>query len=112
MILFMLLNLQSHSQNVVLRNMERDIDSLKNDLRIHNDQIRIDLRLCHEQYKTGTDMIIVGTLMGIGGQLLVNKDPSNSVLYVFNIGGALLALTGVIVQIDSHRYIGYAGEIN
>lgn len=67
------------------------------------DHINLQLERSHRQYRSGTVLVIAGlALNGIAAMAGSNNDGRG---FIAGFGG-LLALTGTIIHIDSHKYIG------
>ncbi len=72
------------------------------------DDIQLNLSNCHKQYKTGITCSIVGLVLSTVGTILVFDTPEVGVPLI--IGGSGLSITGVVITINSHKYIGRAGS--
>lgn len=68
-----------------------------------------DLIAFNSQYKIGTNLIIYGTGFSLMSGLLTQTDTGirgeKTGLILIGTGG-LIALSGIIVQIDSHKFLG------
>ena len=68
-----------------------------------------DLMAFNSQYKTGTNLIIYGTGFSLITGLLTQTDTGirgeKTGLILIGTGG-LIALSGIIVQIDAHKFLG------
>lgn len=65
------------------------------------DHINLQLDKSHKQFKTGTFLVIVGLAFN-GAAALATDDGRGFIAGL----GSLLVLSGAIVHIDSHKYIG------
>jgi len=78
--------------------------------------IQLNLFKSHEQYRKGTGLLISGFSLSIIGTALLmtgiegNDKGSTTIGSAFSIIGGIVSMTGVIVQIDSHKYIGRASN--
>ena len=83
------------------------LDSIKMEVQ----QMQFNLSKCHKQYNTGTAFIITGSASSAFGAFVSNSiDPTvRNTGGGFIIAGGLMLLTGLIIQINSHNYIGKAG---
>ena len=80
-------------------------------LNAQNDSIiKLNLRKCHNEFKTGTSLVVGGVLIstcmyaGISNNLF--STPLKKGLFFASVG---MAMIGYIIQIDSHKFIYKAG---
>ncbi len=85
-------------------------DSLKQEvlqLKQSIDNIDYNMQAHHRQFKTGTAFVGIGLLLSITGTLLQggtkNTDYTGNIL---TTAGAVGTLTGSIIMIDAHRWLG------
>ena len=94
----------------------------ENDLRIQhqidsahaysiNHFVQLNLGICHDEFRTGTQINIIGGIIVTGGVILSFQNIDKSVPISMNVIGGILGLIGTIYWIDSHKYIGYASEV-
>jgi hypothetical protein len=77
-------------------------------LEFEQENIKLNLKKSHDQFKTGTIVSILGVLAtGAGAVLNGNESGSGNALFI--IGGAA-SMIGVGIQIDSHKFVGRAGK--
>ena len=96
---------------------QADYDSLKQKVlnmdmainAIHHNMVH-----SHKEFKAGTSLIIMGTILTIAGSLIlqdrdgtVTKANKNPTLIYLGTG---VVTIGTIIQIDSHKWIGRAGR--
>jgi len=80
----------------------------KDTLQMDIENIKLNLELCHNTYKSGTTLIVAGVFCNAIGIALISTDTELAVpMVVFSLG-SILSLMGTIKQIDSHKYIGRA----
>lgn len=67
----------------------------------------------HKQFRTGTALIISGTVLSVVGFLMTKDTPENAAkspgAFVYIGGGMTLA--GGIIQLDSHKWFGRGGRM-
>ncbi len=73
---------------------------------------RTQLELSHKEFRTGTGLVLIGSLALGAGALLSSSDkktdsPVNDILL---ISGGVILFAGWVNWIDSHKYIGRAGR--
>lgn len=106
--LMLAVTLQSHAQ---------DLDSLKQKILkmdIAINAMHYNMTKAHKQFRTGTYMMIAGTVATIIGTMVLSEqaiDGNNNrdqptLLYV----GAGLMTAGGVIQIDSHKWLGRGGR--
>lgn len=95
----------------------QNLDSLNQrilKLEMNQRNIQLNLNKAHKQFSTGTLMVLTGAILTTAGAILTARDNdatskaknNNALLYV----GAAMTTTGVVIQIDSHKWIGRAGQ--
>lgn len=77
-------------------------------LEFEQESIKLNLTKCHNQFRTGTISLVLGVLATTAG-VIVNRYDSGSGDILYIAGGAASA-AGVVIQIDSHKFIGRAGR--
>jgi len=95
----------------------QNLDSLNQrilSIEMNQRNIQLNLKKSHKQFSTGTLLVLTGSVITTGGALLAKKDndasskaKSNNALLIF---GAAMTTVGVVIQIDSHKWIGRAGK--
>lgn len=109
-----LLGLSSHAQikdSVNYKSVEQRLSELETSTTI----LQTNLTKCHNQWGTGIGVTGAGVgFSGIGTWLLIetNSNPTRkdpTVGYAMIAGGSIIQLIGVLVMLDSHKYIGKAG---
>lgn len=96
---------------------QADYDSLKQkvlNMDVAINAIHHNMMHSHKEFKAGTSLIILGTIMTIAGSLILqdkdgtvtrtNKNPT--LIYL----GTGVVTIGTIIQIDSHKWIGRGGR--
>lgn len=80
------------------------------------EEIQLNLFKCHKQYKTGTGLIIGGFCTTVAGVFIFAKGANSADTdlqltgtIISSLGGGLVT-AGWIVQVDSHKYLGFAGN--
>lgn len=93
----------------------QSIDSLHRnilELRQADQEIQLNLNKAHRQFRDGTILSAAGGVATVLGLIIYNSDkdgpnePNPNLIYV----GGILTTAGLIIQIDSHKYIGRAGR--
>src|ERR1017187_7693567 len=107
LIIGLFLTSQVYSQS----SLQNQMDSLKEQLRIDKSVLKINLSLCHEEFRSGTQINILGGILLTGGILLSTQNIDKSAPMALSIVGGILTIIGTVCWIDSHKYIGYVGEI-
>lgn len=72
-------------------------------------QLQVGLQKSHREFRTGTALMIVGTLITGLSFALTEKQTNNINTGLAAVGGTLMVVGGII-QIDSHKHIGRAGN--
>lgn len=71
-------------------------------------QIQLNLDKCHQEYKTGTIMTLVGLLAVAAGIQAESSDMGGK---EFIYAGAAFMTIGTVIHIDSHKWIGRCGKL-
>lgn len=95
---------------------QEDIRQRVQNLETGQSQIQFNLSKAHKRYSLGTMFIISGTALSITGAILHERniryqkdlDGNTPNPYMLMAGGAILT-AGVVLQIDSFKFIGRAG---
>lgn len=99
-VLFLILTVKCQAQSY---------DSLKQrllKLEAAQEGIKLNLTKHQNEFSVGTSLIISGIALGVADFLLRSK-PSD---YTFTIASSIIVTAGVVIQIDSHKFIGRAGR--
>ena len=95
--------------NSIMHNNKNSYDELS--IKIEN--MNNNMRLCHNNYRSGTICIVVGTLMNLTSSFILmetsnsyNSTTDNTVPILIGVAGIVLSSVGTIIQIDSHKYLG------
>jgi hypothetical protein len=71
--------------------------------------IDLNMRSAHDQFRTGTYFIVAGALATVVAPLIIEgshtEDSIKSSPMLYVVGGIALT-TGVVLQIDAHKFIG------
>jgi len=91
-----------------------DLDSVEIlKMRKELDSMRFNLNQAHSEFSTGTVMIFSGYGLMLGGFAMGLADnaktPSKNPIYLIGFG-ATLKFVGELVQMDSHKFFGFAGR--
>ncbi len=103
-----IVTMSCHAQTL---EQSKSFDSLRNEMKNLNmnfESLKMNLNLCHEEFSTGTEMIILGIIGTAAGTALYGHTDTNIIPYLLMGCGGVLGLTGTIFHIDSHKYIGRA----
>lgn len=74
------------------------------------DGIELNLNRCHAQYRIGLVLTIAGTISTTAFALSASDPVGSEDVRKALILTSLLTLTGIIITIDSHKFIGRAGK--
>ena len=107
--LLLLCCISAYGQQSELDSLKEKI--LKMDAAINT--IHLNMVRSHNEFKTGTFLIIGGTALIVAG-VLIRKDKDGEVVRESNNAlvhiGAGVTTIGTIIQIDSHRWLGRGGR--
>lgn len=99
------------------------LDSLKKQLTLLNKEVdgqknivaemQMNLAICHKKFKIGNYLLIGGAIaFNIGTSMLQPKQQASSSAVLLILGGLGASVTGIVIKLDSHKYIGKAGNVS
>lgn len=77
------------------------------DLELAQEKVQINLIRSHNEFRLGTILQVLGAVAMIAGAEELDTEDSSKVLF---IAGASCSGIGLVLQIDSHKFIGRAGR--
>lgn len=89
--------------------LHKEVDGQKNIVA----DMQMNLAKCHKKFKIGNLLLIGGVIaFNIGTSMLQpRQQPTSSALFLI-LGGLGATVTGIVFKIDSHKYIGKAGNVS
>ncbi len=100
----MSLSIKAQTTDSIFEEQNKRIESLQMDI----SNIQQDFKNFNRQYKIGTNLIIGGLMTSIvgGAMAIIIPSPDMMIAVGLPVIGGLLCLTGAIIHIDAHKYLG------